>query len=163
MTKTFYVSLMTNRSRVVLYTGITNSLVRRVREHQNGDIEGFTKKYRVNRLVYYENFDDPRDAISREKEIKGWRRGKKNALVETLNPKWTDLSPMLFQGMRGPSSSSRLGMTASGKLYETPTFSRTRCNTLQGIHCRLARSDDAFLHVFSAANRDGRVWLRARY
>jgi len=103
MTKTFYVSLMTNRSRVVLYTGITNSLVRRVWEHQNGEIEGFTKKYKVNRLVYYENFDDPRDAISREKEIKGWRRGKKNALVETLNPKWTDLSPMLFQGMRGPS------------------------------------------------------------
>ena len=54
MTKTFYVYMMTNRSRVVLYTGITNSLVRRVWEHQNGDIEGFTKKYRVNRLVYYE-------------------------------------------------------------------------------------------------------------
>jgi putative endonuclease len=103
MTKTFYVYLMTNRSRVVLYTGITNSLVRRVWEHQNGEIEDFTKKYRVNRLVYYKNFDDPRHAISREKEIKGWRRGKKNALVETLNPKWTDLSPMLFQGMRGPS------------------------------------------------------------
>ena len=103
MTKTFYVYLMTNRSRVVLYTGITNSLVRRVWEHQNGEIEGFTKKYRVNRLVYYKNFDDPRHAISREKEIKGWRRGRKNALVETLNPKWTDLSPMLFQGMRSPS------------------------------------------------------------
>src|SRR6266487_4650086 len=114
MTKTFYVYLMTNRSRVVLYTGITNSLVRHVRQHQNGEIEGFTKKYKVNRLVYYENFDDPRDAISREKEIKGWRRGKKNALVETRNPKWTDLSAMLFQGMRGPSSSSRLGMTAGG-------------------------------------------------
>ena len=103
MTKTFYLYMMTNRSRVVLYTGITNSLVRRVWEHQNGDIEGFTKKYKVNRLVYYENFDDPRHAISREKEIKGWRRDRKNALVETLNPKWTDLSPMLFQGMRGPS------------------------------------------------------------
>ena len=103
MTKTFYVYMMTNRSRVVLYTGITNSLVRRVWEHQNGEIEGFTKKYKVNRLVYYENFDDPRDAISREKEIKGWRRGKKNALVETKNPKWADLSPMLFQHMRGPS------------------------------------------------------------
>ena len=74
MTKTFYVYMMANRSRVVLYTGITNSLVRRVWEHQNGDIEGFTKKYRVNRLVYYENFDDPRHAISREKEIKGWRK-----------------------------------------------------------------------------------------
>jgi putative endonuclease len=103
MTKTFYVYLMTNRSRVVLYTGITNSLVRRVWEHQNGEIEGFTKKYRVNRLVYYKNFDDPGHAISREKEIKGWRRGRKNALVETLNPKWTDLSPMHFQGMRSPS------------------------------------------------------------
>jgi putative endonuclease len=103
MTKIFYVYLMTNRSRVVLYTGITNSLVRCVWEHQNGEIEGFTKKYKVSRLVCYENFDDARDAISREKEIKGSRRGKKNALVETLNPKWADLSPMLFQGMRGPS------------------------------------------------------------
>src|SRR6266571_2488483 len=106
--------MIANRNRGVFYTGITNRLVRRVWEHQNGKIKGFTKKYKVNRLVYYENFDDPRDAISREKEIKGWRRGKKNALVETLNPKWADLSPMLFQGMRGPSSSSRLGMTASG-------------------------------------------------
>src|SRR6266487_4808482 len=115
MTKTFYVYMMTSRSRVVVYTGMTNSLVRRVWQHQKGEIEGFTKKYKVNRLLYYENFDDPRNAISREKEIKGWRRGKKNALVETLHPKWTDLSPMLFQGMRGPSSSSRLGMTASGE------------------------------------------------
>ena len=101
--KVFFVYMMTNRSRVVLYTDITNSLVRRVWEHQNGDIKGFTKKYKVNRLVYYENFDDPRDAISREKEIKGWRRSKKNALVETLNPRWADLSNMLFQHMRGPS------------------------------------------------------------
>ena len=84
--KAFYVYMMTNRSRVVLYTGIINSLVRRVWQHQSGEIEGFTKKYKVNRLVYYENFDDPRNAISREKEIKGWRRGKKNALVETLKP-----------------------------------------------------------------------------
>ena len=101
--KAFFVYMMTNRSRVVLYTGITNSLVRRVWEHQNGEIKGFTKKYKVNRLVYYENFDDPRGAISREKEIKDWRRSKKNALVETLNPKWADLSPIVFQGMRGPS------------------------------------------------------------
>src|SRR5882724_684280 len=103
MTKTFYVYLMTNRSRVVLYTGITNSLVRRVGEHQRGEIEGFTKTYNVNRLVFYEGFKDPRHAISREKEIKGWRRGKKNALVETPDPKWADLSPRLFHQMRGPS------------------------------------------------------------
>ena len=104
--KAFYVYMMTNRSRVVPYTGITNSLMRRVWQHQNGEIEGFTKAYRVNRLVYYERFNDPRDAIAREKEIKGWRREKKNALVETKNPKWTDLSPMLFQHVKRPSHTS---------------------------------------------------------
>jgi len=87
--------MMTNRSCIVLYTGITNSLVRRVWQHQNGETEGFTKTYKVNRLVYYECFNDPGDAIAREKEM--------NALVEKMNPKWADLSPMLFQHMRGPS------------------------------------------------------------
>ena len=82
--KAFYVYTMTNQSRVVLYTGITNSLMRRVWQHQSGDIEGFTKTYKVNRLVYYECFDDPRTAIAREKEIKGWRRDKKNALIEKM-------------------------------------------------------------------------------
>jgi putative endonuclease len=101
--KAFYVYMMTNRGRVVLYTGITNSLMRRVSQHDNGEIEGFTKTYKVNRLVYYERFNDPRDAIAREKEIKGWRREKKNELVGTMNPKWADLSQMLFQHMRGPS------------------------------------------------------------
>ena len=101
MTKTFYVYIMTNRSRVVLHTDITNNLVRRGSQHQSGEIEGFTKVYKVNRLVYYETFKDPRAAFSREKEIKGWRRSKKNALVEKLNP--TDLSSTLFQPMRGPS------------------------------------------------------------
>jgi putative endonuclease len=104
--KAFYVYMMTNQSRVVLYTGITNSLTRRVWQHQSGDIEGFTKAYKVNRLVYYECFDDPRTAIAREKEIKGWRRAKKNALVEKMNPKWADLSPMLFQHMKRTSCSS---------------------------------------------------------
>src|SRR5436190_14191781 len=102
----FYVYMMTNQSRVVLYTGVTNSLMRRVRQHQNGQTQGFTKTYKVNRLVYYECFDDPRDAIGREKEIKGWRREKKNALVETKNPKWADLSPLLFQHMKRPSHTS---------------------------------------------------------
>ena len=72
--KAFYLYMMTNQSRVVLYTGITNSLTRRVWQHQSGQIEGFTKSYKVNRLVYYECFDDPRDPIAREKEIKAWRR-----------------------------------------------------------------------------------------
>jgi putative endonuclease len=82
------------------------SLMRRVWQHQNSEIEGFTKTYKVNRLVYYECFSDPRDAIAREKEIKGWRREKKNALVETKNPRWTDLSPMLFQHFKPSSRAS---------------------------------------------------------
>jgi putative endonuclease len=89
-----------------LYTGITNSLMRRVWQHQSGEIEGFTKTYRANRLVDYECFDNPRDAIAREKEIKGWRRQKKNALVEMKNPKWADLSPMLFLHFKSSSRAS---------------------------------------------------------
>jgi putative endonuclease len=104
--KAFYIYMMTNQSRVVLYTGVTNSLVRRVWQHQNAEIDGFTKAYKVNQLVYYECFDGPRDAIAREKEIKGWRCAKKNALVEKMNPKWVDLSPMLFQHMKRHSHTS---------------------------------------------------------
>lgn len=95
--KAYYVYLMTNVSRVVLYTGITNDLERRVWEHRYADGKGFTKKYRVTRLVYHETYNRIDDAIAREKEIKGWRRSKKNALVETLNPRWTDLSVELFE------------------------------------------------------------------
>src|SRR5437762_12406543 len=98
--------MMTNRSRVVLYTGITNSLVRRVWQHQNGETEGFTKTYNVNRLIYYECFNDRRDAIAREKELKGWRRDKKNALVEKMNPKPADIARRIIQYMRGPELSS---------------------------------------------------------
>jgi putative endonuclease len=86
---------MTNRSRVVLYTGATNDLARRVWEHQNGTVKGFTKQYRLTILVYHETYNDVGDAIDREKEIKGWRRSKKNTLVETLNPKWNNLSSTL--------------------------------------------------------------------
>jgi putative endonuclease len=91
MNKTYYLYMMTSRSRVVLYTGVTNSLERRYWFHTNAMNRSFTKRYQVDRLVYYESFDRPRDTISREKEIKGWRREKKNNLVRTLNPKWEDL------------------------------------------------------------------------
>jgi putative endonuclease len=102
--KDFFVYLITNRSRVVLYTGVTNGLLRRVREHRDHAVEGFTSTYRVDRLVYYEQFPDPQSAILREKEIKGWRREKKNALVQTMNPKWQDLGRKLFDELRrGPS------------------------------------------------------------
>jgi putative endonuclease len=91
-----FVYMMTNRSRVVLYTGVTNNLERRVWEHQNDAVRGFTKKYQVDRLVYYEVYSNARDAIDREKEIKGWRREKKNKLVESLNLNWEDLGARLF-------------------------------------------------------------------
>jgi putative endonuclease len=75
-----------------LYTGVTNNLERRVYQHKNKLLEGFTKKYNVDRLVYVEVFDQIRDAIGREKQIKGWRRSKKNELINSQNRKWKDLS-----------------------------------------------------------------------
>jgi putative endonuclease len=87
----FYVYILASRSRV-LYTGVTNDLARRVREHKAGESEGFTKKYRVHRLVFFESFRDVRAAIAREKQIKLWRREKKVALIEAQNPTWEDLA-----------------------------------------------------------------------
>ena len=83
---------MSNRSRTVLYTGITKDLARRVWQHKNQVVKGFTSKYKLDRLVYYEQFADPISAITREKEIKAWRREKKNDLVRKLNPKWEHLA-----------------------------------------------------------------------
>ena len=89
--KQYFVYILTSKSGT-LYTGMTNNLERRVHQHKHKLIEGFTSKYNVNRLVYYETYRDVRDAIDREKQIKGWRRSKKIALIETMNPKWQDLS-----------------------------------------------------------------------
>jgi putative endonuclease len=97
---------MTNRSRVVLYTGVTSKLEGRAWEHKNHVMKGFTskyKQYKLDRLVYYEQFSDAISAITREKEIKSWRREKKNKLVRTLNPKWEDLAEKLFaKTLRAP-------------------------------------------------------------
>ena len=75
-----------------MYIGVTNDLERRIYEHKNKIIEGFTKKYNVNKLVYYEQTTDVEAAIEREKQLKGWKRERKNNLVETINPEWRDLS-----------------------------------------------------------------------
>ncbi len=90
--KAYYVYILTNKSNQVMYIGVTNDLYRRLYEHKNGLVEGFTKKYRVHKLVYFEQTNDIYSALAREKELKGWRRARKNALVETLNPQWSDLS-----------------------------------------------------------------------
>jgi putative endonuclease len=94
--KAFFIYMVTNRSRVVLSTGVTNDLERRVYEDKNGTVKGFAKQSKLDRLVYCENHGDVRDTIAREKEIKGWRREKKNALVRALNPVWKDLGQELF-------------------------------------------------------------------
>jgi len=94
--RTYYMYLMASRSRV-LYTGVTNDLARRVNEHKRGLNAGFTSRYRVTRLVYFEEFVDIRDAIAREKEIKGWRRSRKTTLIEGRNPTWDDLARDWFQ------------------------------------------------------------------
>ncbi len=75
-----------------LYIGMTNSIDRRALQHKSGEIEGFARKYHCNRLVYYESFDDVRKAIDREKQLKGWSRAKKIALIESRNPRWEDLA-----------------------------------------------------------------------
>ena len=91
----YFVYIMTNKSGT-LYVGVTNDLERRISEHKNSLIEGFTKKYKINTLLYYEETNDVRAAIEREKQIKGWRREKKIALVESINPTWKDLSEDWF-------------------------------------------------------------------
>jgi putative endonuclease len=88
--------MMTNRSCVVLYTRVTSKLDGRVCQHKNHVVKGFTSKYKLDRLVYYEQFADPISAITREKEIKAWWREKKNDLVRKLDPNWEDLAKKLF-------------------------------------------------------------------
>lgn len=87
----FYVYIMTNRSKT-LYSGVTGDLDKRVKEHKLGMGGYFTSKYKIDRLVYFEEFADPRSAIAREKEIKGWTRLKKMQLIVSFNPGWKDLS-----------------------------------------------------------------------
>jgi len=91
----YYIYLLSNWNNKVLYVGMTNNLARRVYEHKNKLVDGFTKRYNVNKLVYYEETQDVHTAISREKEIKKWRREKKNRLIESVNPYWYDLSSKL--------------------------------------------------------------------
>lgn len=94
--KTYYVYILTNYWHTVLYTGVTGHLEGRIRQHKSRAIEGFTKRYHVTKLVYYEEFFHPMDAIRREKQIKAGPRRKKLALIENLNPSWKDLSEHWF-------------------------------------------------------------------
>ena len=86
-----WVHIVTNRPNGTLYVGVTADLARRIHEHREGMIEGFTKRYRLTRLVHAEHYDDIREAIRREKAIKGWRRAWKVRLIHASNPDWDDL------------------------------------------------------------------------
>src|SRR4051794_18546392 len=88
----FYVYMLTNKSNEVLYAGVTNDLAKRLWQHRNLPGNGFANRYNCNRLVYYEWYQDIRQAIARETQIKGWSRAKKDALVVSMNPEWRDLS-----------------------------------------------------------------------
>jgi putative endonuclease len=91
----FFIYILASRSRR-LYTGVTNNLERRIFEHKSKTIPGFTRKYNIIRLVYFEVFTDIRQAIRREKQIKGWRRNRKIGLIQSTNPGWADLSDGWF-------------------------------------------------------------------
>ena len=91
MDRQYYVYLLTNKKNRVLYTGVTNDLKKRVFEHKSKLVDGFTKKYNVDKLVYYEIVEDVYSAISREKQIKSWKRKNKLDLIRKTNPQWQDL------------------------------------------------------------------------
>jgi putative endonuclease len=91
--QSFYVYIVASRIGGTIYIGVTNDLMRRIAEHRQKQIKGFTKKYGVSTLVYFEQFDDPENAILREKQLKGWNRAWKIRLIEEINPNWDDLYP----------------------------------------------------------------------
>jgi putative endonuclease len=95
MLREYFVYIATNHLATVLYTGITNDLHRRMQEHREKVVEGFTATYNVSKLVWWESFPSPSEAIAMEKRIKGWTRAKKVALVEQFNPSWHDLADCL--------------------------------------------------------------------
>ncbi|MEM7617811.1 MAG: GIY-YIG nuclease family protein [Pseudomonadota bacterium] len=101
-----FVYILSNISNSVIYVGVTSDLEKRIYQHKNKQISGFTKKYNLNKLVYFEQFDGIQNAIKREKQIKNWRRDKKDFLINQINPNWNDISEPWY---RDPSTS--LGMT----------------------------------------------------
>jgi putative endonuclease len=94
----YYIYILASRIGGTLYIGVTNDLIRRVWEHKNKLVPGFTRKYDVTRLVHFETFHDVRNAIAREKQLKKWRREWKVQLIEESNPNWVDLYPALVGG-----------------------------------------------------------------
>jgi putative endonuclease len=108
--KTYAVYILANATRM-LYIGVTNNLDRRIWEHKNKLIPGFASRYQLDSLVYFEPFSDVKAAIAREKELKGWLRGKKVALINSANPSWTDLAATHFHKLRTPPNANSTNLT----------------------------------------------------
>ena len=104
----YYVYILSNSTNVAIYTGVTNNLKRRIYEHRNDlNQDSFCSKYRIHKLVYYEIVEDVKSAIMREKQIKGWKRMKKNNLIESMNPDWEDLYDFVIGAKKKTDSSSQ--------------------------------------------------------
>lgn len=126
--RTFSVYIVASPSRVI-YVGITNDLERRIAEHREKAIAGFTARYNITRLVYFEQYDRATEAIAREKQLKGWTRAKKVALIERNNPIWNDLSGERERG----SSRSHAGGGNRASLHERPgSFDSSRSGLRSG-------------------------------
>jgi putative endonuclease len=104
--RTYYIYILSNWNNQVLYTGVTNNLERRLYEHTNKLADGYTKKYNVDKLVYFEITENVESAILREKQIKAYRREKKDALIKGANPGWYDLSESFYQDSSSPAALS---------------------------------------------------------
>jgi putative endonuclease len=94
----YYTYILTNKNHSVLYVGVTGNLEGRIWEHRQRITESFTKRYQVTKLIWYEDYPDPTSAIMREKQLKGWRREKKIALINKMNPRWIDLYEEMMDG-----------------------------------------------------------------
>jgi putative endonuclease len=114
-----FVYILASKSRV-LYVGVTADLLRRMWEHRTGALPGFTRRYGVNQLVYYEATDDPAGAIRRENHIKGWARVKKVAMIESTNPEWSDLAERWFVDVSSDDPSPPLGVTREAARPDRP-------------------------------------------
>lgn len=104
--KNYYLYIVTNWTNKVMYIGMTNNLERRLAEHKSKSVKGFSQKYSTDKLVYFEHYTDVEFAILREKEIKKWRRGKKDALVISVNPTWQDISSRWYEDFSSLQESS---------------------------------------------------------
>ena len=146
----YYVYILASKSGT-LYIGVTNDLMRRALEHKAGKIPGFTKEYDCTRLVYFEDTDDVASAIEREKQLKKWRREKKENLIKTVNPSWKDLSEGWYdEWSEAPDYSG-----ASYHSHSNPPFLSCHSDQSGGIPCTLGRDDKNardFSTQFASAN-----------